>query len=135
MQTLVILKPGWENYPGLLQAATQGLYIVQYSEVLVMDEFWMKFYQSHVDKKYWGEMSEYLSSSTCIFILLEWDCLEGCVIESARDQIVRLRKRYNKTSKDTRNIAHASTSDEDAKRELELVDEFSILQVNRPRDI
>lgn len=135
MQTLVILKPGWEKYPRMFHIATQGLYIVRHNEVLVTDEFWEKFYSSHVGKAYWKEMIEYLSSSTCVFIVLEWPCSKGCAIELAREQIVKLRKKYNKTSKDTRNIAHASTSDEDAKRELELVEEFSILQVNRPRDI
>lgn len=135
MQTLVILKPGWEKYPHLFHAVTKGFYVVRHCQALVSGEFWQKFYSSHVEKEYWKEMSEYLSSSPCVFIVLESSCLKGCTIELVREQVVKIRKRHNKTSKDTRNIAHASTSDEDAKREIGLVNEHSVLTIKTGYEI
>jgi DNA-binding transcriptional regulator GbsR (MarR family) len=47
----------------------------------------------------------------------------------ARDQIIGLRKKYYRTSEDLVKIARCSKSDEDAKREIDLLKRFYSLQI------
>jgi nucleoside diphosphate kinase len=58
--------------------------------------------------------------SSCIFIIFEGED----AVKRVRDWVVKIRSHYNKSSKDTDNVMHASDMEESAKKEIEFVIEF-----------
>ena len=123
MRTLMIVKPGWKKFPGLLFGIGAFAHI-KHLEICLKHfarptrEFWERFYQSHTNAPYFEEMIKYLTSSHSIFLIFEGN---DEVIQLIRNRVVEIRTRYGKTGKDTKNILHASDSNESAQREIELV--------------
>ena len=125
MRTLLIVKPGWKRYPGLLFGIgafirVKNLDICLEHTTIACRKFWEEFYQSHSKAPYFEEMINYLTSSKYIFMILDGDL----VVKSVRERVIEIRARYGKKGKDTKNVLHASDSEENAQKEIDLVIDF-----------
>jgi nucleoside-diphosphate kinase len=124
-QTVMIIKPRWDEYPGLLITiagfiSKNNLAVSLHHAATAKREFWEEFYSSHNQSSYFEEMVTYLTSSDSIFFVFEG----GGAVQLVREWVVKIRARYGKSSRDTQNIAHASDSEAGAEREVKIVKEF-----------
>ena len=125
MKTLVIVKPGFKQYPGLLFGIGSFIYAKRWDTLFNKTvqpprEFWEKLYSAQKDQPFFEEMIRYLISSWSIGIIIEGDD----VVRLMRVRAVEIRARHGKSGKVFKDIVHSSENDGDAEREVNLFIEF-----------
>ncbi|MFA5652087.1 MAG: nucleoside-diphosphate kinase [Candidatus Paceibacterota bacterium] len=127
LETLVILKPGWEKNDFLLYGIANRLISKNKLEILLKREFlpdrkfWESFYLKDAGTGYFEEMIQYLLSSKSNFFILKGG---DNIIELARGRVTYERAKRRRKSSDIENFVHTSDSKESAEREIKLVREF-----------
>ncbi len=125
MKTLIVVKPGWKRYPGLLFgigvfAHGNGMAIILHHTATASKAFWEQFFPDNAKMADSERTTEYLISASSIFIIIEGDN----AVELVKQRVVKTRKIYGKKDADIKNVLHSSDSEESAQKEIGLVIEF-----------
>jgi nucleoside-diphosphate kinase len=125
LRTLIIVKPDWAMNHMILSELNElihvyGLNVVSSQSLQMSSDFWTKFYSGHIGANYFNEMIKWMSSSPSLFLVVGGKN----VLNLVRWHIVGrngtgLRGKYQHS--ELKNFAHASDSEEAAKREISLL--------------